>query len=260
MRRAWPKTQAAFAAAIMDSSLPPPPGVIECSGVRGREGFAVYRNNVLMGFIRALQERFPVTCRLVGEEFFRAMARAYVSEHPPHSPLLMHYGDDLPDFIDDFTPADEVPYLSDVARLEAARSEAYHASERRSLPAQVLASTPPEALLGGLTLHPSTHILRSMYPVAEIWAAHQSSGAVTSPAHWDAQDLLIVRPDSDVHVYRLGPGVYVFIKALLNRMCVQDAAEIALDGHPLFDAGKTMVDLFDMGAVIAVDSVGLQEI
>ena len=41
--------------------------------------FAVYRNNVAAGLIRALEARFPVTRRLVGDDFFRAMAGGFVA-------------------------------------------------------------------------------------------------------------------------------------------------------------------------------------
>lgn len=208
-----------------------------------------------MGLLDALQQRFPVTCRLVGEEFFRAMARPYVDEHRPRSPLLMNYGDDFPDFIRGFTPAADVSYLSDVARLEAAWSEAYHAADARPLPAQVLAGTLPDALLERrLTLHPSARLLRSVHPVADIWAAHQGPGAVAPPVRWEAQDVLIVRPDLEVQVHTLAPGEHAFVSALLERRCVQDAAEIALIGNSQFDAGRCIVNLFEIGAVVAIDT------
>ncbi len=260
MRRTWAETQADFAAAILDTELPPPAEVIDCSESRGRSGFAVHRNNSLAGLVDALQERFPVTCRLVGEEFFRAMARLYVNEHPPRSPLLMHYGDDLPSFIDLFRPAKDVPYLCDVARLEAARSHAYHAPEYRSLQLQELASTPLESFTEMcLTLHPSTRILRSLYPVADIWTAHQHPAAVTPPSDWDAQDVLIVRPDAQVQLRVLGPGVYAFVRALLDHRCVQDAAQVACADSSQFNPGRSLVDLFGLGAVVAFGIADTQE-
>ena len=41
--------------------------------------FAVHRNNVVVGFVNALRSRFPVVEKIVGEEFFAAMARVFVS-------------------------------------------------------------------------------------------------------------------------------------------------------------------------------------
>lgn len=255
----WYETQAAFAAALIDARLSPPANVIECGGREVRRGFAVYRNTSLVTLIDALQARFPVTCRLVGEEFFRAMARSYVSGHPPRSPLLMSYGEDFPRFIDQFTPADDVPYLSDVARLEAAWSQAYHTADVAPLNAQALANLQPDAMLSmRLVLHPSTRILRSAYPIAEIWSAHQNSD-VTPPSIWGPQDVLIARPDAEVQVIRLAEGLFAFVRALLAQRDVQDAAVLALLESPEFDVGANVVNLFGLGVVIAVDTGDLQE-
>ena len=48
------------------------------------------------------RSRFPVVKRLVGEEFFRAMAQVFVTEEPPRSPVLFRYGSTFPDFIAGF--------------------------------------------------------------------------------------------------------------------------------------------------------------
>ena len=50
--------------------------------------FAVHRNNVVAGLVKALEARFPAAEKIVGKEFFAAMARAFVLERPPRSPLL----------------------------------------------------------------------------------------------------------------------------------------------------------------------------
>ena len=76
--------------------------------------FAVYRNNVVVSLIDALATRFPAVQRIVGEEFFRAMAgvRAGAS-----AALALDDGlwRDLPAFVETFAPAAELPYLADVA-------------------------------------------------------------------------------------------------------------------------------------------------
>src|SRR5690606_15015602 len=101
------------------------PGAVmaHSAGIPARR-FAVYRNNVVVGLVNALAARFPALQRIVGEEFFRAMAQLYVRAHPPRSRLLMEYGDGFADFIAAFEPAAELPYLADIARLEAARTRA----------------------------------------------------------------------------------------------------------------------------------------
>ena len=72
-------TISAFAAALIDPSLPPPAFALGRNATPDAKRFAVYRNNVAVGLIGAIEARYPVTRRLVGDDFFRAMAGAFVA-------------------------------------------------------------------------------------------------------------------------------------------------------------------------------------
>ena len=61
--------------------------------------FNVYRNNVYVSLIDALAEIFPVSQTLVGDEFFRAMAREYLQENLPKTPIIGEYGATFSGFI-----------------------------------------------------------------------------------------------------------------------------------------------------------------
>ena len=125
--------QNAFAAALLDPDQPVPSGLISHSATAPVKRFAVYRNNVVASLVKALRARFPAVERIVGEEFFAGMARIYVTTHPPRSRLLVQYGDDFADFVEQFPPAAELRYLPDVARLETARTRAHHAADAAPL-------------------------------------------------------------------------------------------------------------------------------
>ena len=112
--------QRGFAAAILDPARPMPDGLVGPDGEPGPKRFAVYRNNVVVGLTETLKDAFPAVHRIVGADFFRAMARAYVMVEPPRSPILLDYGAGFPDFIRQFEPAAVLPYLADVARIERA--------------------------------------------------------------------------------------------------------------------------------------------
>ena len=168
--------QSAFATALLDPERAIPDGVTSHSARVPEKRFAVYRNNVIAGLVNALRARFPATERIVGDEFFAAMARLFVMAHPPRSKILSEYGDDLPAFIADFPPAAELPYLADVARLEAARTRAYHAADADSVGPQAFAGLAAEQFPAlRLRLHPSAHVIRSMHPVVSIWAMNTAS-------------------------------------------------------------------------------------
>ena len=163
--------EALFAAALLDAKRPIPQGITAPNAAVPTRRFAVHRNNVVAGLVKALQTRFPAVQKIVGEEFFAAMARAFVVEQPPCTPLLATYGDEFAAFIAAFEPACELTYLADVARLEAARTRAYHAADATPLTADQFAALDPYAV-GSMRfdLHPSTEIVRSPHPIVTIWA------------------------------------------------------------------------------------------
>lgn len=261
MSRTLSDIQQSFGAALLDPEAPLP------IGVGGRDGrpdgrlFAVYRNNVTVGLIEALRARFPVCERLVGEEFFQAMARVFVMANKPRSPLLMIFGDEFPTFIAGFRPAAAVPYLADVAHLEVAWGQAYHAAEAAALDMGTLGSVQAGDLAGArIVLHPSTRIVRSYHPIASIWLAHQSADTVAPPDEWQPEDVLVVRPDADVLMHRLPVGGYSFVSKLLDGICVGDAAEAGLSAAADFNLGGNLIGLFGTGAIIDFVTHAISEV
>src|ERR1700682_5758795 len=140
------KCHSDFVHALRDPDLAVPRGVISHSSDTPQERFAVYRNNVVVGLVSALEARFPATRKIVGEDFFKGAAKLFAATQPPRSPLMMFYGDGFPAFLADFEPAREVPYLADVARLEAARTRAHHAADAKPLAPAALSGVLPEEL------------------------------------------------------------------------------------------------------------------
>ncbi len=173
--------QSAFRAALLDPDRPTPPGVTDPEGRPTGCRFDVYRNNVIASLTEALRQAFPVIRKLVGEEFFTAMAIEHVRAHPPRSPMLMLYGADMPGFLAAFPPVAHLGYLPDIARLELALREAYHASDAAPVPADRLAALPDaEFLSARISFAPAMRIVQSRWPIHAIWAAN-AEGAPMPP-------------------------------------------------------------------------------
>jgi Putative DNA-binding domain len=95
-------TVRAFAAALGEPSAPPPTMTRGRLGAPDARRFGVYRNNVAVGLIGAVEARYPVSRRIAGDDLFRAMARAFVRRHKPRSPVMIAYGEEFPDFVADY--------------------------------------------------------------------------------------------------------------------------------------------------------------
>lgn len=252
----WPDLEGAFAGALLDPQRAIPAGVVDPEGAPCGRRFGVYRNNVTVGLSGALAESFPAVRQLVGDEFFRSMAISYARAEPPRSPIMTTYGSGFPDFVARFEPAASLPYLADVARIEQAWVEAYHAADAEPLDPAAFAALPPEALPHlRLRLHPSIRIVRSRYAALSIWRYNtEADGADALDDVAQAEDALILRPEAEVELRAMAPGGAVFLEALLSGNTVMEAWLEALGEEPDFDLAAHLAGLMDMGAIVGFEA------
>jgi len=181
------------------------------------------------------------------------MAKLYVEETPPASPVLLLYGEAFADFVAAFPPAAALPYLADVARLEWAWHRAYHAKDAAPLSLSDLAEVGETAEGAVLTLHPSLQAVCSDYPVVSIWQLALRDGE-NEPARLPAEgeDALVVRPNLEVEVRRLPSGGAHFVKALAEGATLLEAASRASGEAPAFDLEANLAGLMTSGVIVAV--------
>lgn len=231
-------TQTQFRAAMLDPQAAVPKGIVNPDGAAASKRFNVYRNNVAVSLTEALETAFPVVRKLVGDDFFRAMAGVFLRKHPPKSPLMMFYGDAMPQFLRRFGPAKSVPYLPDIALVELRLRQSYHAADAKPVAPEALASIPPEDLMGTrLRFAPSVHLIPSDYPVHAIYRLNTTPDAPKPAAV--AEAVLITRPGFD-------PALH----------CIDHTAAKAIttlkDGKTLGEAVATGGDDLDLGAVLGL--------
>lgn len=241
--------QSVFADALRRQATPPA-GLT--GGTRDRHPlarrFAIHLNNVHHGLTQALGDAYPVVRRLVGEEFFSAMARLYVAENLPRTRDLTHYGDRFPAFLYRFPPARTLPYLADVARLERAALEVLHAADADAATPEHLLALGERLAETPLFLHPAVRLVGSRHPALDIHAAN--AGEETSGRE------IADRPQA-VLIYRTGHGVRFFELAaaelqLLRRLKAGwPLARIAESCPPLHE-GEGLVARFRRLAALPV--------
>jgi hypothetical protein len=250
--------QGRFAEALLDAEVPYPPGLTTWNGSDPARRFAVYRNNVIVSLVDALADIFAVTEELVGETFFRAMARVFAYANPPTSRVLAFYGEGFPDFIEGFPPASRVPYLADVARLEFMRVRAYHAADVAPVRSEEIVAVLTDAdnlPHLNLSIHPSLGILDSTAAVVSLWAAHQGVGDLAKVVPNMPETALVVRDGLDVEVSEIPRAAGVFIEALQREETLGNAMVSAQALDPDFDAAVPLALLIQKGAITALYSL-----
>lgn len=246
-----------FTPGLLDPERAAPACISGPNGKTAGKRYNVYRNNFTVSLINALAAAFPATLRITGVDFFHAMARFHVRATPPTSVLLFEYGHDFPDFIDSYEYARPMPWLSDVARIERAWLDAYHAADAEPLTPQALASIPPERLADTvLTPHPTTRIVRSCYSAVTIFAANRRDGPRGPMEAAEPEDGLVTRPGLEVVVRRLPPGGAVFLSRLMAGETFGAAAEMAFAECPQFDLSANIAGMIEAGAFTAIHQRG----
>lgn len=193
----------------------------------------IYRNTFLFGLTKALQLGFPVVRKLVGNDFFEGAAQIFIADHLPRAAWLDQYGGEFPEFLQSFSPAASIPYLSEVAELEWAVTCALHAPDTVPLDVAELSAIEAEEQASiCFTANPSIRLLRLNYPVDVIWRAILAADDAalaqvdigTGPV-----DLLIERNSNGVEVDRLSVEAWRFLSDLCSERSIEEAFEAAGD-------------------------------
>ena len=205
--------QAEFRAGLLDPKRAVPEGLTDGAGVPTQKRFDVYRNNVAVSLTEVLEASFPVIRKLVGDEFFKAMAGVYLRTHLPKTPMMMFYGDEMPTFLSRFGPAQSLAYLPDMARLEIAMRESYHAADARPVDAERLGALAPDALMAvKVVLAPSLRLVRSSHPIRGLYRANTEAEAPAPVKR--PENVLVTRPGFDPVQHRISDAAADFIEAL----------------------------------------------
>lgn len=247
--------QDAFAQALLaDAASDVPPAVAH---LVAQPGFAVYRNTVLKGCIDALQANFPAVARLVGDEWFRAAAAIYVRRTLPSAPTLLTYGHGFPDFLAEFEPASELPYIAPVARVDRLWSEAHVAADDELLDPATLARLAPNAM-GRMTLrlHAAARWLWSdEHPIYTLWSRnHDSTEEFAGEVEWRGEGVLLTRPHGAVLHHALPREGAAFLAACANGLDIEQAVAAALDVNPASDLPALIGLCLQAGAFAALET------
>ncbi|GJL86069.1 MAG: DUF2063 domain-containing protein [Micavibrio sp.] len=197
------------------------------------ERLKVYRNNIIGSLTDVMIASHPLLEKLVGHEFLELMARSFVLENPPTHGCLNMYGAGFDKFIESYELAKALPYLADMAKLEIAMNEAYHAPEDEPLKANELATASPEDLQ--LKLRQNVQLVSSRYPLDKIRNfCIEDDPDKTMSVDSGGVKMMIYRPELDSVIVKLEDGEYEMLLALNQGVGLNEAVETTLNAHKGF--------------------------
>ena len=244
--------QDGFSAALLGQAVHAP----WLSALAAQPGFAVVRNTVLKGCIDALQASYPTVGQLVGTDWFRAAAAVYARAQPPRDGLLVDYGAGFADFLAGFAPADELPYLPAVARLDRCWTECHLGADATAVGRGWLVQQAPDTLPRmQLRPHPAARwAWCDAHPAYALWQCHREGLDVPKTLDWMGDGGLLTRPHAEVTWRALSRAGVAFLDACAQGHTLEAAATRALTADPATDFAALMGTLLDAGALIATDS------
>ena len=228
--------QSAFRSVCLGGDAPDLAALVDGARIGADARLRIYRHHVFDSLSTALGATFSSVLSLVGEGFFRALARDYIAHTPPSGPVLSEYGADFADFIGRHERVRDLVYLADAARLDWALTRAYGSDGGAALSAAHLASIAPEALGElRLRLRESVSLLRSAYPVDRIWAVARGHDDASVDLAAGGVELVVFQRDDDAAFARLTQGEAVMLAACDGKTSLALALERAIVADPDFD-------------------------
>ena len=242
-----------FRDAVLNAHLPIPSGLQDYRAQATPKRFSVYRNNVVVSLVEALCRGFPALVKLVGDEFFKAVAREFVVHHPPDTPLMMFYGDRLPEFLESFGPTRELHFMPDVARIEIAWRRAFHAADILPVKPEDFGALEPDDLeQATLRFHPALWFMASEHPVYDLWRVGRGLISQEAMTARIPQPVIMARPQLDVLVEEISTGALAALQALAANIAVGLALKRAFHAEENFDAANFFHQVLRLGIVTHV--------
>jgi hypothetical protein len=210
------------------------------------ERVEVYANGYFYRLLDVLKEDFPATLAVVGADNFHNLVTGYLIDYPPTEPSVYHAGRNLATYLIAHPLCGRWPFLADLARLERATLESFHAADAPALePGALRALAPTQWPALALRAHPATRLVDCAWRVDEVFRAVEDGGGaptITAPAPPGAGAVIVVwRRDTRV-AYRVaerGEGA---------------ALRLALAAPPGAAPGTTFGAICDAIAAAAPDS------
>lgn len=156
---------------------------------------AVYRRAYPARLSEALGETYARVWRVLGDADFLAACRDYAYARPSVSHNLSDYGYDFPEFLEQRAELAHAPFIGDLARLEWAFKDVFHAPREESLSVEALASasSPGSRFVFGR----ASALLSLGHRVHAMWSRDLSDETPIESADWEGEEAVFLYKSRD---------------------------------------------------------------
>lgn len=222
--------------------------------ISSRDGFTpekrmgVYRTTARSAHVSALMGSYPVCKEILGDDYFKHIAKLYFLQTPSNNADMNTYGDSFPGYIAQLCGLREelqdYLYMADLARLEWEFQKIYFAADAAVFDVSKFQKKyqchGEDAVL---KLQPCVSIMSSSFRIYEIWNMHRR-GEVDKEilAGYCRQYLCIYKHNYEVKVEKVNPDAYELLVHVCQRKTI---AEIAAYFHGRYDLNKSLTTVLE---------------
>jgi len=198
-------------------------------GEAGEMRLSVYREGYFARTHEALSEVYEAVRKILGAEEFWNLAESYAFHYSSPNYNLNIKGAELPEFLQHSDYNKRFPFLFDLARLERATTESFHAFLRSAFDPASLAGMDAEDWENlRIKFQPSVRLIESGWPIIDYWQARKNEeikiGSKKAP-----QYIFVFRSaNSQVNCELLDQKQYIVLENLLSGRTLGDSLETLL--------------------------------
>ncbi len=198
---------------------------------------AVYQNNVRGALQSCLAQIYPVCCTILGEGYFKQLAKGYIQHHPSRHSNLNDYGKAFAEFVlqqcQKRPELAEFGYLGDLVKLEWRYHQVYYAKSSPPFDFEEFTHlTERQQAHSTFQLAPCFQFMASDYPILSIFQMNQVS---TTKKHeavlLKAENVGVFRKQNRIEVFELEPSALNALNLIQAGSTLQAIVQAKLDDY-----------------------------
>jgi hypothetical protein len=204
-------------------------------------GLKAHANTISHARLVALEETFPLTRQALGDAAFNSLSREFIETKAARASDNNGIGRGFSGYL---RRSGSVPEIEDLAAIEWAWLESYHASDAKALELSDIAGMPQDQLLAlPVRTHPSAHIVSVTASLHAMLA--EVAAILPNPVA-----ILAVRPDAEVKLVPLGEIETAVFATAQKSTAIGNLLAFAAEQHGDADLVEPVMTLLGAGALM----------
>jgi hypothetical protein len=142
----------------------------------------IYKGMYFQRLLSVFNEDFPATAAVLGVDVFREAVENYLHEYPPTQPSVYFAGRSFAEFLGRHPSRQQWPFIHELARLERALLDSFHAPDADTLAAHTMRAIAPSRWPEvEMRLHPGSILLEFQWQVSALLRTVCTGGQWSAP-------------------------------------------------------------------------------